>query len=290
MKSIGRAINKFCQKYPKFGIPRLIMFVVIVTAIVFLLPLQGLRAFISFHPALILQGEIWRIFTWVFIPLNFGGDFLSILFTALTLYFYYFIGSTLEREWGTGKFTIFYILGILLNIIYASVAWFGFGQAAPLNPMYLNLSMFFSFATLYPDFTIRMLLFIPIKIKWVAILSAAFFLFDIISGIIAGRPVLALLPVVAIFNYFVICGGDLIEVLRPLRTHVKAQTRPEVINFKKAAKQAKQDVANMPYRHKCAVCGKTDTDYPDLEFRYCSQCEGYHCFCMEHINNHIHFR
>ena len=44
-----------------------------------------------------------------------------------------------------------------------------------------------------------------------------------------------------------------------------------------------------PYHHKCAVCGRTDADHPELEFRYCSRCAGYHCFCQDHINNHIHF-
>jgi hypothetical protein len=77
----------------------------------------------------------------------------------------------------------------------------------------------------------------------------------------------------------------LLSYLRPL----KVRTSPQTINFKKAAKKARRDLAGMPYRHKCAVCGRTDIEYPDLEFRYCSRCNGYHCFCIDHINNHIHF-
>ena len=51
----------------------------------------------------------------------------------------------------------------------------------------------------------------------------------------------------------------------------------------------KQQEKEKGYHHKCAVCGRTDTDYPDLQFRYCSKCAGYHCFCSDHIFNHVHF-
>ena len=40
----------------------------------------------------------------------------------------------------------------------------------------------------------------------------------------------------------------------------------------------------------CTICGKTDTSHPDLEFRYCSRCQGYHCYCQEHISNHTHIQ
>ena len=280
MKSINRAIDRFCQKHRNFGIPRLMLFVVILTAVVFLIGGAGMIAFLAFSPAMILQGQVWRIITWIFIPV--GGNFF---FTLIALYVYYFIGSTLEREWGTAKFTIFYILGIILNVIYSTTVWLGLGIPAPLSPIFLNLSMFFSFATLFPDFTFRLFFIIPVKVKWLALVNAGFFLYQIISGIVTGNPLLALLPVIALFNYFIICGDDLLSLLRPL----KARTSPQTINFKKAARQVKKDIADKPYRHKCAVCGKNDAENPELDFRYCSQCEGYHCFCLEHINNHIHF-
>ena len=117
------------------------------------------------------------------------------------------------------------------------------------------------------------------------LVNAAFFLISIVQGLIAQQIAVALLPVVAILNYFLMCGEELLAHIRPL----KARTSPQVVNFKKASKQVKKDMAEKNYRHKCAVCGKTDTEYPDLEFRYCSKCNGYHCFCIDHINNHIHF-
>jgi len=213
-------------------------------------------------------------------------SFSDLFFTALALYFYYFIGSTLEREWGTPKFTIFYVFGIILNLIFGFVTRYAFGQIAFLTPDFLNLSMFFAFAVLFPDYSVRLFFIIPIKIKWLALLNAAFFAYSIVSGIIAGHILSALLPLVALLNFFVICGGDLLNLLRP----IKVRTSPHVISYKKAAKKAQRDQDSQPYRHKCSVCGKTDVDNPDMQFRYCSRCNGYHCFCLDHINSHVHFQ
>jgi len=258
------------------------LYIVILSAVVYILSLSGAQffTFLLFFPELILSGQVWRLVTWVFLPVSSG-----IFFVAIALYFYYFIGSTLEREWGAGKFTIFYFSGILLNILFGFVIWFSMGTFVFLRPAFLNLSMLFAFATIFPDFSIRLFFVIPLKIKWLAIANAGFFIFEIIRGIIAGQVLAALLPLVAVLNYILICGDDLWSYVRPM----KIRSSSQVINFKKAAKQAKRDLADKPYRHKCSVCGKTDVDYPDLEFRYCSRCNGYHCFCIEHINNHVHF-
>ena len=164
--------------------------------------------------------------------------------------------------------------------------WFSLGQPFLLIPNFINMSMFFAFATLYPEHTVRLFFIIPVKIKWLALINAGYFVYSIISGLIAGQIFAAFLPVIALLNYILMCGEDLLSYIKP----IKFKTSSQVINFNKAAKQAKRDLADKPYRHKCAVCGRTDVDFPDLEFRYCSQCNGYHCFCIDHINNHIHFK
>jgi len=260
-------------------------YIVFVSATVFVISLMDesstLLAFLSFQPFLIMHGQLWRLVTWVFLPLS-----NQLIFVAIALYFYYFIGSTLEREWGAGKFTIYYLFGAAMNIVYGMVMWLVFGLAVPVVPNYLNLSMFFAFAVLFPDQTVRLFFVLPIKVKWLALANACYFAFVIISGIATGRAILALLPLVALLNFFVVCGDDALSYLRPL----KSRASPQTIKFKKAAKQARRQQDNKLYRHKCSVCGRTDTQFPDLEFRYCSRCEGYHCYCIEHINNHMHFR
>jgi len=257
------------------------LYIAVATAAVFLFNRDGILVdMLLFHPGLILTGQVWRLITWIFIPLN-NNPF----FVLISLYFYYFIGSSLESEWGTGKFTIYYTLGILLHLFYGFFMLIVFNRAVLIVPIYLNLSMLFAFASLFPDNVIRLFFFIPLKVKWLAIFTAAIYLYSIISDMIAGRFAIAFLPIVAFMNFFVVCGSDLLSLFRPL----KARASPQTINFKKAAKKVKRAQKEGSYRHKCAVCGKTDIDYPGLEFRYCSRCDGFHCFCIDHINNHVHF-
>ena len=280
MKNIMRRIDRFCITHPRFGIPNLILYVVIGNAVVWLFGMMDrsgvLLGLLRFNAELIFtKGEIWRLLTFIIVPSGGGG-----LFFLLMLYFYYFIGNTLERQWGAGKFTIYYLSGMLFNIIFGILIWLITGSSIPVTSEYLNLSMFFAFATLYPETMVLLFFIIPIKIKWLAYVDAAFFVLEMIMN---PFPV-NLLPLVAILNYFMFCGGWLFDMIRP------ANKRNNTIDFKKAAKKYNRDQAKKPYTRKCEVCGKTDRDYPDLEFRFCSRCGGYHCFCIDHINSHVHFK
>jgi hypothetical protein len=90
------------------------------------------------------------------------------------------------------------------------------------------------------------------------------------------------LPVVALLNFAVFIWPE----VHYLANRTRQQYSPRTVQFKQAVKQQEKEKG---YHHKCAVCGRTDTDYPDLQFRYCSKCAGYHCFCQDHIFNHVHF-
>jgi hypothetical protein len=147
------------------------------------------------------------------------------------------------------------------------------------------MSMFFSFATLYPDTRVLLYGLIPLKIKWLAWLDAAFFAYDIFFYLSAGAPLYAMMPVVAILNYFLFFGGNLFGAAKYKKESFQHRHSKQTVDFKKAQQEIKQ---RKGYLHKCSVCGATDTDHPELEFRYCSKCNGYHCYCMEHINNHSH--
>ena len=285
MRALSRAIDRFCLKHRDFGIPKLMNYIVFISAAVYLIILldktEILYYLLAYDTVLIFQyGQVWRLMTWLFLPVG-----TNPFFVVLALYFYYFVGSTLEREWGTAKFTLYYIFGVILNIIYGIVMWVILRGSFLIEPHYLNLSLFFAFAVYFPDYTLMLFLFIPVKAKWIALVNAAFFAFEIVSNTIAGHLVLALTPVIALLNFFIFCVDELLSYLRPL----KAKTNPQAINFKRAAKKAKRTQSHNPYRYKCSVCGLTDIDDPGMEFRYCSRCAGYHCFCSEHINNHIHF-
>lgn len=279
MKGFMKKVDLFCYRHPRFGIPNLMIYIVIGNVAVWLLSMMdttgSLVGFLSFSASRIMRGEIWRLVTFAFIPNSW--DMLALI----SFYFYYFIGSTIEREWGSGKFTIFFLMGMLLTIIYGFVIYFVWKINMRLTAFYIYMSIFLAFATLYPDMTVYLFFILPIRMKWLGIIDAVYFIGVALSK---GFPS-NLLPVVAIVNYLLFCGGYLLDYFRPARV----QQRKNTVNFKSEVRRIKYEQAHKPYNRKCSVCGRTDTDYPDLEFRYCSRCAGYHCFCIDHINSHVHF-
>ena len=290
LKKLSAAVDRFAMKHPRFGIPNLMKFIVIGNVLVYLLAVfAGYEAisFLGFSWAAVARGELWRLVTFVFMPGYYStGD---VLWLALFLYLYYMIGTTLEREWGTAKFNLYYLSGVVLTLIVGIVAGLVFRTNLYITGAdYVNLSMFFAFAVLYPDTQFLLFFFIPVKVKWLAWFDAALFAFAVAQNLFTS-PLMALLPVVALLNFFVFFWTRITDELSWRRNRARHQTSHQTIQFKAAVRQQKKKEAQRGYRHKCAVCGRTDTDNPDLEFRYCSRCAGYHCFCQDHIFNHEHF-
>ena len=274
MKDPRSKIEEFCRKHPGFGIPNLMRYIVIANVVFWIMGAINpvLMNYMLFNPALILRGQIWRLISFVFIPPSTG------VLAFIAFYFYYWIGSTLEQQWGTGQFTIYFFTGVILTILYGFLIYFITGRSVSLSSTYIFLSMFFSFAALFPDMQVLFMFIIPVKMKYLALVDAGFFLLSVITTPFPEN----LLPVVAVLNFLIFCGGELKNLL-PRR-----QSR-STINFKRESARIRREESQKLYTHKCAVCGRTDADYPNLEFRYCSRCAGYHCFCADHINNHIHF-
>lgn len=282
MKKLYEAVDRFCARHPRFGIPNLMRYIVAGTAAIFVLRMfltdVGALNFLSYNLKALLRGEVWRLVTFILVPNT--GSALTLL---IELYLYYWIGSTLEREWGTAKFNLYYFSGALLTVIGVSVFSLISGQNYILaGTTYINLSMFLAFACLFPNMQLLLFFVIPIKIKWLAILDAVLLGLSILQALAAGNIAAALLPVIALLNF----GVFIYPEVRYLAQRTAYQHRPQAVNFKKAVRQQQQDKG---YIHKCAVCGRTDTDYPELDFRYCSKCAGYHCFCSDHIFSHVHF-
>lgn len=292
VKAIDRAVTKFCYKHPHFGIRNLMLYIIAGSGLVYIFAMMDttntLLGYLSFNPGLIVRGQVWRLVTFLFMP---SGS--SPFWEIVALYFYFFIGSNLERQWGTNRFTIYYLSGVALNVIFGFISYYalaasGAGTAGAdmiveytMNAEYLNLSLFFAFASIWPDAIVRLFFFIPIKMKWAAWIDAAVFA----AGILGNMPAFPfnLLPVIAILNFFLFCWGNLNVNLKRDRTVSRRRSE-----FRASVHQAQNEEKLQGYRHKCEVCGRTDVSDPDLEFRYCSRCQGYHCYCADHINTHIH--
>ena len=157
---------------------------------------------------------------------------------------------------------------------------------------YLHMSLFLALATLFPENRVMLMYIIPLKMKYLAWAYLLLLVADIVQG--------HFFSLFALLNYFLFFGWDWINVLpdglqRRLRKLGHRNTTAPNPDWAKAYKRTKAQpkaasrVVDAPsYRHKCAVCGRTDVSDPDLEFRYCSRCAGYYCYCEDHINDHVH--
>jgi membrane associated rhomboid family serine protease len=284
LKHLRRSFERFCLKHRKIGIPNLMLWIAIGSAIVYAMSLFNqtyfLYYFLDFDRAAILRGEVWRLFTYVF-TYDAGHPIL----TVVSLFCFYSVGKSMENIWGTLRFNLYYLCGIVLTDTFCMI----FGGYASI--LYLNMSLFLGFSTLYPEARFSLFFIIPVKAWIMALVDLAITIYQVIMlAIYAGFPY-CLLPLVAILNYFLFFGSDVAYIFpmswrrffgKIFKKKSKTQTPPaKTIQF--TPKPAKVD-----FHHKCTVCGRTDASNPELEFRYCSRCNGYHCYCEEHISNHTH--
>ena len=280
LKKLNEAVERFCALHPRLGIPGLMRYIVGANAVIYLLSLfarGGSLNFLCMDPASVLRGELWRIVTYVLLPTN-GGIFL-----VISLFFYYWLGESLERLWGSTKFTVYYVSGTLLTALASLLAYLIDGTSVPIyGAVYVNTALFLAFALNYPDAMVNIYFIIPVKMKWLAALEGILYALSVVTAIAARMWGQALMPIVALLNLFVFFSPDFRRRAETVRSH----HRREAVQFRRAVKEQQRQKG---YHHKCSVCGRTDTDYPDLQFRYCSKCAGYHCFCEDHIFNHTHF-
>ncbi len=287
LQKLNEKIDRFCAMHPRFGIENLMRYIVIGNVLVFLLTMFSQETALQFlwlDVGKVLHGELWRLVTFVFVP-SYGTAF----WMAVALYFYYSIGTALENQWGAGRFTIYYIGGVILTVLATVIGYFLGGDALPVaGADYVNLSLFFAFAALYPDMQVLVFFILPIKIKWLAYADAAWFLVAILLNFMGGHILGGLLPLFALLNFFVFFSPYIARWRERQAYRGSPQARHYRAEAQRAQREAKKE-AQQGWHHKCSVCGKTDADYPDLAFRYCSRCAGYHCYCSEHIFNHVHF-
>ena len=286
MKKLNNAIDRFCILHPHFGIPNLMLYIVICNVAVYILDMfsngsVGLSDLLCFSFPAILRGQIWRIVTFVLIPT--AGSAFSVL---ISCYFYYWIGSTLERQWGTAKFTCYYLGGMLFTLLGTSIVSLITGYAIPVyGASYVNFAMFLAFAALWPDAQVLLFFIIPIRIKYLAYFDLAFFAVSIVQYIAAGVWFFSIIPVMALLNFVIFFWPEMQRFfkLESSRTKQAAHFHNTAANARRQAQQPEAGV------RKCAVCGRTNRTNPELDFRYCSRCAGYHCFCSDHIFSHVHF-
>ena len=292
MKNLRSRFERFCYTNRYRGIPNLMLYIVAGTAIVYLVGQMtgnySLYSLLCFHRESILHGQIWRLVTF---PLVYGTGNSNLLLIAISLFCYWSLGRAMENSWGTLKFNLFYLTGMVMMDAWCMI--FG-GQA---NVTYLNLSLFLGYATMYPDTHFLLFFIIPVKAWIFALINLAIVALDFFT---TPFPI-NFFSIISLANYFLFFGADVLNVLprswriNARRTAKRAKnaasnTQHKTIPFNAGSYQASTATPKAPYTHRCTVCGKTDLSHPDFEFRYCSRCNGYYCYCQEHISNHTHIQ
>ena len=286
MKNLRRRFELFCYHNREKGIPNLMLYVSLGCALVYMITSitqsNILYSMLVFDRNAILHGQVWRLITY---PLTFYNS--NILLMMLMLYCYYSLGRAMETIWGTLRFNLFYFTGIVMMDVYCLL--FG-GQA---DVTYLNLSLFLSYATLFPNAGFLLFFIIPVKAWIFALLDLAL----VVYGLLVYPFPYNLFSVISLANYFLFFGKDVLNVI-PLSWRIKLarlfkknppSRQPKVVPFAKIeVKKVPVQQAKPDYTHRCTICGRTDVSNPELEFRYCSKCNGYFCYCQDHISNHTH--
>jgi membrane associated rhomboid family serine protease len=218
---------------------------------------------IYLDPGRVLQGEVWRLVTFAFVPPQ-----TALIWAIFGWLIFYFFGTTLENTWGTFRYNVFLFIGIVANIAAAFIAW-SMGALSAADNGFLYGTVFLAFARLYPDFVINLFFVLPVRIKWLALVAWIGYGYAFVSTGWMGR----LLIIASLLNYFVFFGGE----------HIREWKQ----GHRRRAFQARTAKVSKPV-HKCLVCGLDSEASPKTAFRYCSKCAGQCCYCPEHIQNHKH--
>jgi hypothetical protein len=261
---MDRLLARLERRLGRFAIPNLIWFVVGGMAIV--LTLSFVRADFQEHLVLdmaaVRRGELWRLVTFLFIPPQ-----TSPWWVIVALYFTWWVGSSLEQQWGSFRFNVYYLLGALGTVVAAVIA-------GPQSNTWLDSSMFLAFATLFPDMSILLFFILPVKVKWLGIASALLIAYAGVTGDWATRASIA----AALVNYGVFFGGHWAGWWKMRNLAVRQKARRTTMRATPGTTFGERS---------CAICGAREADGADIRVCTCEKCGGQpRTLCLEHARNH----
>ncbi len=300
-------LDKLERKYGNFGIRNLTVYILIAYAIGYLTEVINptLYSMLIMNPEKIFEGQVWRLFTWICtVPQSLD------IFTIFMFMFFYFVGTNLERTWGTFRYTVFILSGIVFMTVGA-VAIYGItyfvgpscelgmgGINLPISTYYINLSSFLAFAMIYGDTVVYFMFVLPLKVKYLAVVDLLLIGYDLVrlestinlykESYGAGADITRytieyiwcyrIVVLLSILNFAFFYFG-LRKRRRLPKSHIKKRNefRQQVRVMRPASNS-----------HKCYICGRTSETNPELVFRFCSKCNGNYEYCQEHLFTHQH--
>ena len=289
--------NGLRRKLEKYAIPNLTLYLIICYGIGYLMQflVPAGYQYLMLDPFLVLKGQVWRLVTWILIP----PDSSNIFFVLITLYLYYSLGGLLERIWGTYKYNVYLFSGLLFTILgafvlcgysvlmgaqptmYTGLYLLNNGSAVyfgQFSTYYINMSIFLACAASIPDVQVLLMFLFPIKVKWLGIVYGIILLVNCIQGGIATWIVV----IFSLLNFLVF----FLRSKGKMHLSVGQIKRQQEFHQKMRAAGQTKGIT----RHKCAICGRTELDGDDLEFRFCSKCNGNYEYCQYHLFTHEHVK
>ncbi len=297
-------MSKWEKKFGKYAVPNLTVILIMcyVAGYVLNWVAPGAMSYLTLDPYAILHGQVWRLVTWVISPpttLTVGPFLgLDLFFVLIMLFFYYSLGTTLERVWGTWKYNVYLFTGMFLTVVGAFICMgiyyltnpsmsseaagllFRYG-AMFFSTYYVNMSIFLAYSMTFPEARVLLMMVIPVKVKWLGIIYGIMLLLDMFQYLAGGLW----------FGVTAIGASLLNFLIFYLRSRNRMHLNPKQIRRRA---EFRQDIRRNPNpritKHKCAVCGRTDEDDPNLEFRFCSKCNGNYEYCQNHLFTHTHVK
>ena len=324
---MGKFLMRMEQKYGKYALDNLPLLLVACSGIGYLLQMAmpGVVEYLYLNPYLVLHGQIWRLFTWILVPDGgYGSGIYGMLMMVFVLYCYYILGCNLQFAMGKFRYNIYIFSGLIFTVIGSfvlyGVATFQFAEVieylgedgakdvftiygttvldgkSVLLPAYwfrqvstseIKMSMLLAIAAIYPDAVFRINFLIPIKAKWLGLFYAAIMAYSFLMGDISTRIML----VASLLNFIVFFFATRdYRRISPKEQKRKMEYRQKVRQAQHVGNTATYQGRTVITRHKCAICGRTELDDENLEFRYCSKCEGNFEYCTDHLYTHEHVR
>lgn len=290
-------MGKFERKYGKYAIKNLSLILVVCYGVGYLFSnipaLSSIFGYLTLNPYAICHGQVWRLVTWIIVP---PSSFS--LFTLITLFFYYSIGHSLENVWGDFYYNVYIFSGFLFTIVGSFLLYLFYtlfpGEVGGIlgieytmaltslyfSTYYINMSIFLAFAFTFPEAQVLLMFLIPVKVKWLGYLYAGMLVYEFLleNAIVK-----------------VVIGASLLNFIVFFLLTRRRQLGSPKVRFEQARRRAayneevrRETRAASVSKHKCAICGRTDAEYPELQFRFCSKCNGNYEYCSDHLFTHKH--
>ena len=285
-------MSPFERKFGKYAIRNISLVLVLCYGVGYLIEMMvpQLIYYLTLDPYAVLHGQIWRLVSWILIPPS--GN--NIFFVLIMMYFYYSIGTALENTWGTYRYNVYLFQGMLFTIagsfllmgyqylFHADVIeamganYYFLIQSMMFSTYYINLSIYLAFAATFPEAQVLLMFIIPVKVKYLGLLDVILLAYEFIVGGVSTRFVI--LASMLNFIVFFFTSRD--------RMHLQPKQIKRRQEFKREVRKGSGGIT----KHKCAICGRTEVDSPNMQFRFCSKCDGNYEYCEEHLYTHTHVK